>query len=108
MSRTSRKTGMSGTATGRAKESASATEPELVALRKGMTTRSAALRRSEENTSELQSLMRNSYAVFSLKKKKNQLHTTSPKSTNRREHKQAQYTTRLNIHKKRYGTDHNT
>src|SRR3546814_7188924 len=28
------------------------------------------LRRSEEHTSELQSLMRNSYAVFSLKKKK--------------------------------------
>src|SRR3546814_6999495 len=29
------------------------------------------LRRSEEHTSELQSLMRNSYAVFCLKKKKN-------------------------------------
>src|SRR3546814_6836857 len=29
-------------------------------------------RRSEEHTSELQSLMRNSYAVFCLKKKKNQ------------------------------------
>src|SRR3546814_10706522 len=32
-------------------------------------------RRSEEHTSELQSLMRISYAVFCLKKKKNQLHT---------------------------------
>src|SRR3546814_7872617 len=31
----------------------------------------AALWRSEEHTSELQSLMRNSYAVFCLKKKKN-------------------------------------
>src|SRR3546814_6575433 len=30
-----------------------------------------AIRRSEEHTSELQSLMRNSYAVFCLKKKKN-------------------------------------
>src|SRR3546814_1951104 len=29
------------------------------------------LKRSEEHTSELQSLMRNSYAVFCLKKKKN-------------------------------------
>src|SRR3546814_1763874 len=33
--------------------------------------------RSEEHTSELQSLMRNSYAVFCLKKKKHQ-HTTLP------------------------------
>src|SRR3546814_9635493 len=32
--------------------------------------RRAARRRSEEHTSELQSLMRNSYAVFCLKKKK--------------------------------------
>src|SRR3546814_5409229 len=31
-------------------------------------------RRSEEHTSELQSLMRRSYAVFCLKKKKNQKH----------------------------------
>src|SRR3546814_5737673 len=31
--------------------------------------------RSEEHTSELQSLMRNSYAVFCLKKKKTQKHT---------------------------------
>src|SRR3546814_3035051 len=31
----------------------------------------AALKRSEEHTSELQSLMRNSYAVFCLKKKNN-------------------------------------
>src|SRR3546814_8524872 len=32
-------------------------------------------RRSEEHTSELQSLMRNSYAVFCLKKKKDTYHT---------------------------------
>src|SRR3546814_1106179 len=32
--------------------------------------------RSEEHTSELQSLMRNSYAVFCLKKKKKTPHTT--------------------------------
>src|SRR3546814_3865747 len=40
----------------------------------------AAHTRSEEHTSELQSLMRNSYAVFCLKKKKNQhieTHTTN-------------------------------
>src|SRR3546814_3167006 len=35
----------------------------------------AAARRSEEHTSELQSLMRISYAVFCLKKKKPQNHT---------------------------------
>src|SRR3546814_7515127 len=34
------------------------------------------IRRSEEHTSELQSLMRISYAVFCLKKKKNQLTQT--------------------------------
>src|SRR3546814_1653990 len=34
----------------------------------------AALARSEEHTSELQSLMRISYAVFCLKKKKKQIH----------------------------------
>src|SRR3546814_6943915 len=35
----------------------------------------AARERSEEHTSELQSLMRNSYAVFCLKKKKNKMAT---------------------------------
>src|SRR3546814_4934970 len=35
--------------------------------------RGADLNRSEEHTSELQSLMRNSYAVFCLKKKKQQI-----------------------------------
>src|SRR3546814_7892497 len=38
-------------------------------------------RRSEEHTSELQSLMRISYAVFCLKKKKN---TTTRKKTNKK------------------------
>src|SRR3546814_5575187 len=33
------------------------------------------MQRSEEHTSELQSLMRNSYAVFCLNKKKHQTHT---------------------------------
>src|SRR3546814_8090505 len=36
----------------------------------------AAFDRSEEHTSELQSLMRISYAVFCLKKKKNNTHVT--------------------------------
>src|SRR3546814_2434967 len=38
--------------------------------------RDRCLRRSEEHTSELQSLMRNSYAVFCLKKKNN-IYTTT-------------------------------
>src|SRR3546814_2313585 len=38
--------------------------------------RSRAALRSEEHTSELQSLMRISYAVFCLKKKKKKTHTT--------------------------------
>src|SRR3546814_2006038 len=40
-------------------------------------------RRSEEHTSELQSLMRNSYAVFCLKKKKNKA-----KNNTRHKHRQ--------------------
>src|SRR3546814_7290633 len=44
--------------------------------------RGAALEtRSEEHTSELQSLMRISYAVFCLKKKKNNIHTYKLKHT---------------------------
>src|SRR3546814_7294913 len=44
--------------------------------------------RSEEHTSELQSLMRISYAVFCLKKKKqnNEKHTTTTKQTRRTKH----------------------
>src|SRR3546814_2822676 len=42
-------------------------------------TSAASLRRSEEHTSELQSLMRISYAVFCLKKKKLQSHNTTTK-----------------------------
>src|SRR3546814_1433614 len=41
--------------------------------------------RSEEHTSELQSLMRNSYAVFCLKKKKNK--TSSQTTESRAQHK---------------------
>src|SRR3546814_3111866 len=40
------------------------------------TTRKLSLTRSEEHTSELQSLMRISYAVFCLKKKQNTTHHT--------------------------------
>src|SRR3546814_1377743 len=42
---------------------------------RGLSMDEAIERRSEEHTSELQSLMRNSYAVFCLKKKKNQIST---------------------------------
>src|SRR3546814_6803645 len=41
----------------------------------GLDPKAALRKRSEEHTSELQSLMRNSYAVFCLKKKKNKTHT---------------------------------
>src|SRR3546814_2108544 len=44
--------------------------------------------RSEEHTSELQSLMRISYAVFCLKKKKNTTQQTN--KTNQNQHTQAQ------------------
>src|SRR3546814_6443508 len=40
-------------------------------------------RRSEEHTSELQSLMRISYAVFCLKKKKNKTHTSNNNKNNK-------------------------
>src|SRR3546814_1468325 len=49
-----------------------ATPEGRAALREG------ADRRSEEHTSELQSLMRISYAVFCLKKKKKPTHTRTP------------------------------
>src|SRR3546814_2347942 len=52
--------------------------------RSGARQRSAAGRRSEEHTSELQSLMRISYAVFCLKKKKN---ITKKLNTNNTHHK---------------------
>src|SRR3546814_3367789 len=42
-----------------------------------------ALARSEEHTSELQSLMRISYAVFCLKKKKNKHHKTHSENKQR-------------------------
>src|SRR3546814_1613365 len=45
---------------------------ELVGTAAGETENPAKVMRSEEHTSELQSLMRNSYAVFCLQKKKKQ------------------------------------
>src|SRR3546814_7396268 len=50
----------------------------------GRRTRSALAARSEEHTSELQSLMRISYAVFCLKKKKK--HTTTESVHNTHKH----------------------
>src|SRR3546814_7985010 len=50
------------------KVTSAAEEMELIAGQKPVITK--AKKRSEEHTSELQSLMRNSYAVFCLKKKK--------------------------------------
>src|SRR3546814_1685542 len=44
----------------------------------------ATIRRSEEHTSELQSLMRISYAVFCLKKKKERITQTNTQSTTTR------------------------
>src|SRR3546814_4194252 len=54
-----------------------------IELRRGndysiLDTRSANLTRSEEHTSELQSLMRISYAVFCLKKKKRNIRKRTP------------------------------
>src|SRR3546814_4593404 len=46
--------------------------------------RSAFFERSEEHTSELQSLMRISYAVFCLKKNKNYEHTITTRITKRK------------------------
>src|SRR3546814_6621885 len=45
-------------------------------------------RRSEEHTSELQSLMRISYAVFCLKKKTNEKQTRTPKKNTNNKYKQ--------------------
>src|SRR3546814_10639824 len=58
------------TAAGGAAERAPGAVPHRVAARRG--TAPGARSRSEEHTSELQSLMRISYAVFCLKKKKKQ------------------------------------
>src|SRR3546814_9744849 len=55
-------------------------DPELLLL--ALTQRASDFApRSEEHTSELQSLMRISYAVFCLKKKKKNEHNTTTKST---------------------------
>src|SRR3546814_2916199 len=52
--------------------------------------------RSEEHTSELQSLMRISYAVFCLKKKNNTNPQTLKRSSNEREDKKSIHTPHIN------------
>src|SRR3546814_7552320 len=59
-------------------------EERLAAAEKLRHAAVAARERSEEHTSELQSLMRISYAVFCLKKKKRQLNITSREQTKTR------------------------
>src|SRR3546814_8736873 len=54
-------------------------------------------RRSEEHTSELQSLMRISYAVFCLKKKTTQIHTTH--TTDKHTHKTRHNNTQHYVHR---------
>src|SRR3546814_6356595 len=56
----------------------------FVAAGGGGVTESPGIRRSEEHTSELQSLMRISYAVFCLKKKKNSKQTSQKVKTSKR------------------------
>src|SRR3546814_8598643 len=58
------------------------------------------LERSEEHTSELQSLMRISYAVFCLKKKTNH-HTTNPTPTTKK-HSHTLKTLQINSHSHQY------
>src|SRR3546814_1818008 len=53
--------------------------PDIITTAKGITNGTVPMGRSEEHTSELQSLMRISYAVFCLKKKK---YSTNPLTTN--------------------------
>src|SRR3546814_7031183 len=57
----------------------SSAHPALLSLRGAFRARRARAARSEEHTSELQSLMRISYAVFCLKKKKQQVDTPTAK-----------------------------
>src|SRR3546814_2515682 len=73
-----------GTCTGRG---------HLEAVASGNAADRAAIARSEEHTSELQSLMRNSYAVFCLKKKKK---TTAIKNNSTKPHIQSKYTATTN------------
>src|SRR3546814_8227248 len=55
----------------------------------GMRRRLVPLPRSEEHTSELQSLMRNSYTVFCLKKKNKQQNSKQPTRKTHKKHKNA-------------------
>src|SRR3546814_7251726 len=61
------------------REASLALDGERVPMDRRSHVYSVDLRRSEEHTSELQSLMRNSYAVFCLKKKNNQNTTHNTK-----------------------------
>src|SRR3546814_1403559 len=55
------------------------------------------VKRSEEHTSELQSLMRISYAVFCLKKKKTQKQTHTATQHNTTSHRRPRYMTQIDI-----------
>src|SRR3546814_8897777 len=68
--------------------------------------RSSPLRRSEEHTSELQSLMRISYAVFCLKKKKN--HKTKDEEIVRQIKIKNMKTTEETVNDVTYRTNYNT
>src|SRR3546814_10110830 len=61
----------SGSQAGNASRKLRAPTP-LIGCSRAMHSAAPQIRRSEEHTSELQSLMRNSYAVFCLKKKKHE------------------------------------
>src|SRR3546814_4168833 len=60
--------------------------------------RDEALERSEEHTSELQSLMRISYAVFCLKKKKRQPHTNNYRQSHYNSYKDINHTRTIHNH----------
>src|SRR3546814_1892808 len=59
--------------------------------RPGAVQRRGARPRSEEHTSELQSLMRISYAVFCLKKKKQEIQITNNPHTDRKKNQKQQH-----------------
>src|SRR3546814_6564762 len=73
--------GLAATRFGRAPRSFRCSRPSLSASG-CWETRAFQSTRSEEHTSELQSLMRISYAVFCLKKKQKEIHTYDKQTTN--------------------------
>src|SRR3546814_8259362 len=90
----------------------SATRSSMCAISPISTTKSfAALckaARSEEHTSELQSLMRISYAVFCLKKKKKTTTTQLIHQNNQNYYSQHYYTQSIHTHTSQYYTTTNT